>query len=128
MSIFNGSIVAMVAGDDLDVKRTVTGVPATQTLAKAWLTFKPQSALGEPDPGLLQKAITPTSVPGVGQITDTGASGTGSLLFQLTGVDTLALPIGATPYDVKVLTSAGKIYTVEQGSYLAAPRITQSIV
>lgn len=122
MSVLNGSIGA-VAGDDLDITRSVTSVPATQTLTKAWLTFKvdPYSA----DPGLLQKTITSGAVSGVGQITDTGASGTGALLFQLTGTDTLALPIGMpTRYDIKVLTSAGKIYTVEQGSFTSTQRLT----
>ena len=123
MSIFNGSIVAVVAGDDLDVKRTVTAVPATQTLTKAWLTLK--AKVTDADPGLLQKTILPGAVAGQGQITDTGASGTGQLLFQLTIADTLALPVGVdTRYDIKVLTSAGKVYTVEQGIYLASARIT----
>ena len=123
MSIFNASIAGIVAGDDLDIERTFTSVPAGQTLTKAWLTFK--TAIVDADPGLLQKAVTIAAVAGVGQITDSGASGTGTLLFQLTGADTLALPVLVdVRYDVKVLTSAGKIYTVEQGIYLAAPRVT----
>ena len=123
MSIFTGSISAVVAGDDLDVTRTVTAVPATQTFTKAWLTLK--ALITDADPGLLQKVITSGAVAGQGQITDTGASGTGALLFQLTGANTLALPVGIdVKYDIKVLTSAGKICTVEQGLYLAAARIT----
>jgi hypothetical protein len=123
MSILNGIISAVVAGDDLDITRTVTGVPATQTLSKAWLTFK--SLISDADPGLLQKVITSSLVVGQGQITDTGASGTGALLFQLSGANTLTLPIAVdTRYDIKVLTSAGKIYTVEQGLYTSAGRIT----
>lgn len=123
MATFNASIPGIVAGDDLDVTRTVTAVPSGQTLTEAWLTLK--SKITDADPGLLQKVITPTSAPGIGQITNTGASGSGAVLFQLTGADTLALPTG-TPvlYDIKVKTSAGKIYTVEQGVYLATPRIT----
>lgn len=124
MSIFTGSIRAVVAGDDLDVTRTVLNVPATQTLTKAWLTFK-TNVTDLDNVALLQKVITPSAVAGQGQITDTGASGTGTLLFQLSGANTLALPVSKnTPYDVKVLTSAGKIYTVEHGKYMAAPRIT----
>jgi hypothetical protein len=122
MSIFTGTL-SVVAGDDLDVTRTVTNVPTGQTLSKAWLTLK--SKLTDADPGLLQKVIVPGAVGGQGQITDTGVSGTGSLLFQLTGGNTLALPIGIdVKYDIKVLTSAGKIYTVEQGIYLSASRVT----
>jgi hypothetical protein len=125
MSTLNASIGGIVAGDDLDVRRTVTGIPAGQTLAKAWLTF--QATPGGADPGLLQKVITTSAVIGVGQITDDGADGTGEVLFQLTGADTLALPVEcSTPYDIKVKTSAGKIYTAEQGKYLSARRVTQA--
>jgi hypothetical protein len=115
-----------VAGDDLDVRRTVTGVPAGQTLTKAWLTFKTNRFDTDVN-ALLQKTITsaPTSS---GQITDTGGSGTGVILFQLTNVETLALPIGIdTPYEIKVLTSASKVYTAEQGLYTSTRRITQAI-
>lgn len=125
MSIFNASIAGVVAGDDLDIERTFTSVPAGQTLTKAWLTFK--SVLADADPGLLQKAITTTAVPDVGQITDSGSTGIGALTFQLTGAETLALPVLVdVRYGIKVLTSAGKIYTVEQGTYLAVPRVTQA--
>lgn len=126
MSILNGIISGVIQGDDLDITRTVTAVPATQTLTKAWLTFK--ASISDADPGLLQKAITSGAVAGTGQITDTGASGTGTLLFQLTGANTLALPLIVAYYDVKVLTSAGKIYTVEQGRYRANVRVTTAIV
>jgi hypothetical protein len=126
MTDFNKSIPAVVAGDDIDIKRTVLNVPAGQTLVEAWITFK--AKITDADPGLVQKVITPNPVSGIGQIIDTGASGTGALLFQLTGADTLALPTGSpTPYDIKVRTSAGKIYTAEQGVYLGSPRITTAI-
>jgi hypothetical protein len=126
MSVLNGSIRDVVAGDALDVRRTVTDIPAGQTLAKAWLTFK--SDLAAADNSLLQKVIVPGAVVGQGQITDTGADGTGEVLFQLSNAETLALPIGVrTAYDIKVLTSAGKIYTPEQGVWLSVPRVTQAI-
>lgn len=122
MPNFTGIITGIAAGDDLDIVRSVPGVPATQTITKAWLTLK--TSVTDADPGLLQKAITSVASGGVGQITDTGAAGTGSLLFQLTGANTLALPFGPVFYDIKVLTSAGKVYTVEQGKYISTPRIT----
>jgi hypothetical protein len=123
MANFTGLITGFATGDDVDITRTVTGVPATQTLTKAWLTLKANVA--DVDPGLLQKAITSSPSAGVGQITDTGASGTGTVLFQLTGTNTLALPAGTKLYyDIKVLTSASKIYTVEQGVYVSTQRIT----
>jgi hypothetical protein len=127
MTAFNQAITGFAAGDDLDVTRTVTNIPTGQTLTKAWLTLK-VNRFDADLAALLQKAITATSVGGVGQITNTGGSGTGALLFQLTNVDTLALPIGVdAPYDIKVLTSANKVYTVEQGLYRSTRRITQAI-
>jgi hypothetical protein len=126
MSVLNGSI-RIVAGDDVDVRRTVTDIPAGQTLVKAWLTFK--SSLSAGDASLLQKIILPGAVVGQGQITDTGADGTGEVLFQLSNADTLGLPIGnRLLYSIKVLTSANKIYTPEQGIYQSVPRVTQAIV
>lgn len=125
MSVLNGTINDLVAGDDLDVKRTITDIPAGQTLVKGWLTFK--GNLNTADPGLLQKVITATPVVDVGQITDAGASGTGAVLFQLTKADTAALPIGKpTAYDIQVKTSAGKIYTAERGTYLSLPGVTDA--
>jgi hypothetical protein len=126
MTSFNQSIAGVVAGDDIDVPCTIKGVPAGQTLVEAWLTLK--AKVSDADPGLLQKVITPVAVAGVGQITDTGASGTGLLFFQLTQSDTLSLPTATrVPYDIKVKTSAGKIYTAEQGEYLSTDRITDAI-
>jgi hypothetical protein len=126
MTELNASIGGIVAGDDLDITRTVTAVPAGQTLTKAWLTFQLTPG-GTDGSALLQKVIAPGAVAGQGQITDDGADGTGGLLFQLSGADTLGLPIEyGVPYDIKVKTSAGKIYTVEQGKYVSSRRITQS--
>src|SRR3954469_5589099 len=98
MATLNGIITGNVSGDDIDVTRSVSGVPATQTLALAWMTFK--TNVTDADPGLLQKAITTASVAGTGQITDTGTGagllpvGTGAVFFQLTAANTLTLPSG----------------------------------
>lgn len=126
MPIFNAVIGGKVAGDDLDVRRTVTGIPTAQTMTKAWLTLK--RAVDDADPGLLQKVITPAPVGGVGHIVDDGTGdGAGELLFQLTAANTLALPVNQyIAYDIKVLTSGNKIYTVEQGRYSSVPRLTQA--
>ena len=66
MTVFNSSIAGVAAGDALDVKRTVTNIPATQTLTKAWLTLKVNRF--DADAALLQKVITPASVAGVGSL------------------------------------------------------------
>lgn len=127
MTAINTAITGFCAGNDLDVNRTVPGVPATQTIIKAWLTLK--TKLTDADSAaLLQKVILPGAVAGQGQITDVGASGTAVLLFQLSDLETLALPAD-TPvqYDIKVETSAGKLYTTEKGMYLSTAQVTQAI-
>lgn len=125
MTAFNGFITGIVAGNHVDITRTVTDVPATQTLSKAWLTFKESPA--DPDPGVVQKMILPGAVADQGQITDTGADGTAALLFQLTAQNTLDLPVGRRiAYEIKVLTSAGKLYTAEQGYYFATQGLTDA--
>jgi hypothetical protein len=127
MTVLNASIAGIVAGNDLDVNRTVPGIPNGQTLTKAWLTLKADLSVADAQ-ALLQKVILPGAVAGQGQITDVGAGGTGQLLFQLADTETLALPVDTpTPYDIKVLTSAGKVYTVEKGLYLATGQVTKSI-
>lgn len=125
-------IAGFVLGNDLDVIRSIPNVPAGQTLTKAWLTVKAKET--DADPGLIQKAITAAAVPGVGQITNNGSGGTGSVTFQLTAVDTQpgTNPAGIVAglpyfYDIKVQTSAGKLYTVETGTIAFTPAITTAI-
>jgi hypothetical protein len=112
-------------GDNFSVPVTVTSVPAGDTLAKAWLTVK--AKLSDADPGVFQKAITPAATPGQGQITDTGASGTGIIRFDVQQADTLLLtPNVAYYYDIQVKTAAGLIGTIEEGTIMAAPQVTQA--
>lgn len=123
MSILHGSLAGIIAGGNLDVTRDITDIPSGQLLTKAWLTFKQNPS--DADASLLQKVITPTAVPDIGQITNTGGSGTGSVTFQLTAANTTALPTGRyVPYEIKVLTDAGKLYVAEQGYYFATPGLT----
>lgn len=114
MTTFRAQIKNVVAGDDLTVLRTVQNIPAGQLLATAYFTLKVAGT--DADPGLFQKIITPT--PGVpGQITDTGASGTGTIQFELADTDTiLCVPEQSYYYDIQVVTDAGKKYTVEVGT------------
>jgi hypothetical protein len=121
MTIQNASIAGICAGNDLDVNRTVPGIPATQTLTKAWLTFK--TSVNDADPGLLQKVITPSRRGRPRPDHRRRRGGTAQLLFQIADTETLALPVDTpTLYDIKVLTSAGKVYTTEKGLYLATSR------
>lgn len=119
-------IDTFVRADDLDVIRTINGVPAGQSLTDAWLTV--DSPLGT---HLFQKHITTVAVAGQGQITDDGSSDTvGAVRFELTGGptgDTTKLTADtAYPYDIQVKTSGGKIYTPESGFPTSSGGITAS--
>lgn len=114
----NTVIEGYFAGDDLDIERDVVDVTVSDPLIKAWLTVKTSAT--DPDPGVVQKIITTTPITGVGQIAQDGSvnngNGTASMRFELTKTDTAAL--GSTVryyYDVQVKTSAGKIYTPDEG-------------
>jgi hypothetical protein len=125
MPTFGAIINDFVRADDLDVTRTVSGIPTGQTLADAWLTV--DSVLGSSQ--VFQKHITPTLVAGQGQIEDIGTGdGIGVVRFELTGGptgNTTALTAGTTYYyDIQVKTSAGKIYTPETGTMVAKEQET----
>jgi len=120
-------IEGFVAGDDLDIQRDVTLVTPSDPLVQAWLTVKTSRAVA--DPGSLQKVLTITAVPGVGQITQDGSptdgNGTASLLFQLTAADTTSLGTSVRyVYDIQVKTAGAKLYTTEQGRLQFSPGVT----
>lgn len=129
MTVLNNVIAGVVQGDDLEVRRTVPGLPSGQTATEAWFTLKADpSAI---DPGVLQKVITTSNNPGTGQIEKDGSVGNGNgvceLRFDLTAANTAALTAGLTYYyDVQVKTSAGKIYTAETGTIVLNRQITLS--
>lgn len=121
------TISGFVAGDDLEVRRTITNIPTGQVLTKAWLTIK--TKLGDADPGVLQKAVTTTDAPGTGQIVDDGATDqAGEVRFDLTGTDTALLvppyPKSLYGFDIQVLTSGGKVYTPVKGTIWAEAQVT----
>lgn len=125
MATLDATIINVVEGDDYEISRTITGVPGSDTIATAWLTMK--TAIGNADPGLFQKEITSVDVPGTGQITDTGADGTGAVRFDLEPADT-ALPTPGTPavYDIQIQTTAGKTYTPEIGTFTTVQAVTDA--
>jgi hypothetical protein len=119
------TITGFVKGDDLDVRRTIQNVPATQTLTDGWLTIRAVNL----STIILSKHITSTLVAGEGHITDTGADGEGAVWFQLTGGTTgntvLLSADTAYPFDIQVKTSAGKYYTPVKGTITATEEITR---
>lgn len=123
MPNLNDFIEIPVAGDDFYVRKTVDDVPAGRTVAKAWLTIKAEYA--DADPGLVQKAITTSDVPGTGQIEDAGASGTAILRFDLEDTDTDVVGLTERVFDVQVKLDNGNVSTPFSGrARCAKPDVT----
>jgi hypothetical protein len=119
------TITGFVKGDHLDIVRTVTGIPAGQVLAQAIFTVRAVNM----STIIFSKTITSTNSPTNGQITDTGADGTGEVLFRLQGGttgDTVLLAAGtAYPFDIQTKTDANKYYTPEVGTITSTLEVTQ---
>ena len=115
MPTLDARIDDVVAGDDLEITRTITSVPDGATLTDAWITVKEHPDDADAS-AIIQKAITSSDVPGTGQITDTGADGTGAVRFDLADTDTaLIIPGRDYFWDIQVKTSGGAIYTPTAG-------------
>lgn len=111
MSTLDGIIDTFVAGENLNIERTVTGVPTGQTLTGATFTVK----VIEAGTYILQKTITDT-LSASGAITDTGADGTAVIVFTLSHTDTDVIPPEVNCYYwIEVVTNLGHRYIPEKG-------------
>jgi hypothetical protein len=128
MTTFNTRIDDWVVGDDApDVVRTITSLPAGQTITKAWLTVKLLPA--DADPGIFQKDITSSYVVGKGQITDTGADGTGAVSFEVLAANTVLLnTANRYYYDIQIKLANGRVYAIEVGTVVPKAGITAATV
>jgi len=120
MPNYSATISGFATGDSLVIRRTISrsssGMPSGVFVTKAWLTVKDELTDADVD-ALVQKEITTTDAPGVGQLEDDGNGDTDPVLrFDLVAADTRA--IGATHryYDIQVLLNVNSsIYTGEKG-------------
>jgi hypothetical protein len=104
-----------VWGDTVDVTRTVTDVPAGDTLAKAWLTVKAKATDGDAA-AVLQLEVT-TSPTANGSITDDGADETGAVNFKILPTDYGSILAKKNyAFDIQVLTTDGVVATVAVGT------------
>jgi len=119
-------ITGYVAGDEFNVRKAVLNVKAGRTIVKAWLTVK--NAATDADPGVIQKVITTTAQGGVGQITDSGADGTGEVLFQFTKTDTGTTlgPDKVFKYDIQLKFDNGDIATLQYGDLVLVRGVTDA--
>ncbi len=128
MPTLDGRIDNLVAGDDLEITRTITGVPAGTSLSDAWFTVKEHEADSDAA-AIFQKAINTVDSPGTGHITDDGASDTvGAVRFDITDVDSALLTPGRDyAFDIQVKTAAGAVYTPLKGKIKAVQGVTTTI-
>jgi len=117
-------ITGFVAGDDLEIRRTVTGLPAA--IDVAWLTVKLHHAQADGE-ARLQKRITTTNVPGTGWIVEAGGPGSdGDLRFDLTPEDTTSLGVKKFVHDIQIKLNDGKVYTIEKGTIQLTADVTET--
>jgi hypothetical protein len=122
-------IQQMIRGNDLDVIRTVSGIPTGQTITDGWLRVNVPASSTQ----LFEKHVTPTLVAGEGQVEDTGSGdGIGLIRFEVTAVNSLLMTGGTAlapvnhAYGVQVKTSGGKIYEFEQGVFECVEQVVVS--
>jgi hypothetical protein len=105
----------VVIGDDFTVRRVYTGLPTGISIDTAWFTVKVSTS--DPDPGLIQKVITPTEGPNGHIVVDNTSEGFLEMFFDPTRTETLMASTGIDyVYDVQVRTTTSKIYTLEKGN------------
>ncbi len=122
MSDLAVAITGFVAGDDLEIRRAVTDLPAA--IEVAWLTVKNYASQPDTD-AKLQKRITTADAPGTGQIIDAGGVGAdGDLRFDLTAADTAALGAKQYAHDVQIKLSNDHVYTIEKGTIQLTAGVT----
>ena len=120
---YRQKIKDFVCGDSLIVQRTVRRIPSGLTIAKAYMTVKTNEADVDGS-ALFQLSITSTSTSS-GQITDTGADGTGTVRFTLSRTQTIALTPGTNYYfDIQIIASDGGLYTISKGRMVGLREIT----
>ena len=129
MTISDGRIDSFVSGDDLEVVRTIAGIPEGVVLSTAWLMVKRKYS--DPDSkALISKTITNSNTSGIGWIQDDGSlDGDGVILFYLTPAETALLtPLSEYPYSIKIKLDNGKVNTPETGKIVALPAVKQGSV
>lgn len=124
MSTLDATITGYVAGDDLEIRRSVSGVG--EAVTDAWLTIKRYA--GQPDSAaVMQKHVTTVDVEGTGQIEVAGDADTpAEIRFDLTPANTLALGVSPWVFDIQVKSDSGKVYTPVKGTITLTAGVTEA--
>lgn len=125
MTINDGIINEFVAGDDLEIERTITSIPTGILIETAWFMVKRKFSDLDSE-ALISKTITTVNTTDVGWIEDTGSDGTGLIRFYITKIETALLtPLSEYQYSIKLLLDNDKVNTPERGTIVAEPAIKQ---
>lgn len=123
MTVIDGRIDDFVAGDDLEIERTITSIPDGIILDTAWFMVKRKFTDSDTD-ALIMKTITVTDTAEIGWIEDTGVDGDGLIRFYITPDETAILtPLSEYQYSIKLKFDNDKLNTPERGVMVAEPAV-----
>lgn len=119
-----GATLRLVRGNNKAYDYTVANIPSGLTLAKMWFTVK--TSLSDTWANAKIKKVIDPAGSADGQITDTGADGTGLGRFLLLPADTRSLVAGKRYiFDVQIKTNDGQLDTIERGTIEVVEEVTE---
>ena len=126
MTIANGRIDDFVNGDDLEIERTITGVPSGILVERAWFMVK-HKYTDIDDDAIISKLATSINTADQGWVADDGSGdGEATIRFYLTPADTeLLYAYSEYPYSIKVKLDNDRVNTPELGLIVAYPWVKQ---
>jgi len=117
------AITGYVAGDNLRVDRTITGLESP--IAKAWLTVKRH--VRETDASAeVSKTITPDASEDGQVVAAGGPEVDGEIRFVLTPEDTEPLSDREWVFDIQILLEDGSVYTTDRGTIQLTTGVTKA--
>lgn len=121
-------ITGFVAGDDLSVRRTLTGIDVADVLNQAWMTIRDSEDDTSVAAVLTKGPITTANVVGTGQIENNGSvDGTGVVRFDLVPADTRLIGTVGYFFDIQVRTATGTLtYTPVKGVIRAVGEVSSA--
>lgn len=125
---FTSNTIVITLGDDFEATRVMNDVPVNQGVSQATWTVKKVDDLSTPGDAtaVWQKTITSTDNAGVGQIEASGA-GTGKAVLRWEGTyleSVLGVPGVEYVYDMQLVSTASKVFTMEKGTLVFDPQVT----
>lgn len=123
MTIADGRIDDFVAGDDLEIERSISSIPEGIALQYAWFMVKRKFTDSDAD-ALISKVVTAANNASEGWIEDTGTDGDGLVRFYISQAETARMtPLSEYQYSIKLKLDNNRVNTPEVGVIVATPAI-----